>query len=523
MKQRIGSCPACGAPVVFKLSTALVTICESCHSVVARGDKRLEDHGRVADLVETDSPVKVRMKGSFEKKNFQVVGRVQYQHPAGGVWDEYYLKFPGDNVRWLAAAQGKLYLTAEKRPSQRTPLPSFDSLEVGEQMQLPEGKKLVVAETGTATARSAEGEIPWVFRPDTQHRFADLHGENQEFATIEESGTESKPRIFLGREVTVDELNLAGVTPATTVPPAPNTPALQINCPQCAGPLNLHAPDETLRVCCPHCHSLLDCKQGRLEYLQTLTFTANEPVQIPLGTVGTLDGVKYTVIGFLSRYVIEQGTHYPWTEYLLYNPQKGFRWLICNKKHWSIAESITTGATRAKNQVTYQGQLYRLYDRGKAYVRTVVGEFYWKVNAGDSAQTEDYIAPPFMLSFEKSNSAAGQEMVVSHSRYLDIDTLEAAFGLKDLPRPWGIGTIQPQEPISADFWWILVSTVTLLIVIYNVYSNGANPEESKIFMKHLVLAMMILAVWPVITFVMRSNFEKNRWSNSDYNPYDRDE
>ena len=521
MKQRTGSCPACGAPVVFKLSTALVTICESCHSVVARGDKRLEDHGRVSDLVETDSPVKVGMNGSFEKKSFQVVGRVQYQHPAGGVWDEYYLKFPGDKVRWLAVAQGKLYLTTEKRPSQQTPLPGIDSLEVGEQIQLPDGKNLVITETGTATAWSAEGEIPWVFRPDVEHRFADLNGEDRAFASIEESGTESGPRFFLGREVTVDELKLAGIAQTTTVPPAPNTQALQINCPQCAGPLNLHAPDETMRVCCPNCHSLLDRNQGRLKYLQTLSF--NEKLQIPLGTVGTLDGVKYTVIGFMSRYVIEDGKNYPWTEYLLYNPQSGFRWLICNKKHWSIAESIATGATRTKNHATYQQALYRLYDRGMAYVKSVVGEFYWRVNAGDVALTEDYIAPPYMLSFEKATTATSKEIVVSHSKYIDIDTLESAFGLKDLPRPWGIGTIQPQAPLPADFWWILVSTVTLLIVIYNVYSIGANPEESKILMKHLVFAMMILAVWPAITLVTRSNFEKNRWSNSNYSPYDQDE
>lgn len=523
MKQRIGNCPACGAPVVFKLSTALVTICESCHSVVARGDKRLEDHGRVADLVETDSPVKVGMNGSFEKKSFQVVGRVQYQHPAGGVWDEYYLKFPGDHVRWLAIAQGKIYLTAEKRPSQRTPLPSFDSLEVGEQIQLPDGKNLVIAETGTATARSAEGEIPWVFRPKVQHHFADLNGENREFATIEESGSESGPRFFLGREVTVDELKLTGVAQATTIPLAPNTQALQINCPQCAGPLSLHAPDETKRVCCPNCHSLLDCKQGRLEYLQTLTFSSHEPLQIPLGAVGTLEGVKYTVIGFMSRYVIEQGTHYPWTEYLLYNPQKGFRWLICNKKHWSIAESITTGATRAKNQVTYQGTLYRLFDRGKAYVRTVVGEFYWKVNAGDSAQTEDYIAPPFMLSFEKSSSAAGNEMVVSHSRYLDIDTLEAAFGVKDLPRPWGIGTIQPQKPLPTGFWWILASTFGILLFLHAVFSAGADPAKSADLGGHLITAILMLVAWPVGVLLNRRGVEQSRWRDSDYSPYQQAE
>ncbi|MEI8379704.1 MAG: DUF4178 domain-containing protein [Planctomycetota bacterium] len=521
MKQRIGSCPACGAPVEFKLSTALVTICESCHSVVARGDKRLEDHGRVADLVETDSPVQVGMTGLFEKKSFQVVGRVQYQHPAGGVWDEYYLKFPGDKVRWLAAAQGKLYLTTERRLSQQTPLPEFDSLDVGDRIQLADGKYLVIAETGTATARSAEGEIPWVFRPDAEHRFADLNGENQEFATIEESGTESGPRMFLGREVTVDELKLTGIAQTTTVPPAPNTQALQINCPQCAGPLNLHAPDETKRVCCPNCHSLLDCNRGRLEYLQTLKFKVTP--QIPLGTTGTLDGVKYTVIGFMCRYVIEERIEYSWTEYLLYNPQSGFRWLICNKKHWSIAESITCGATPESNQVTFQGTRCRLYDRGIAYVKYVVGEFYWRVNTGDRVHSEDYIAPPFMLSFEKSTSAAGNELVVSQSKYLDVDTLEAAFGLKDLPRPWGIGTIQPALPLPTGFWWILASTFGILMLLYMVYSSGADPTKSGDFAGHLIIAVLMLIAWPIVVLVKRSEVEVKRWNDSDYSPYQQAE
>lgn len=517
--KRIGSCPACGAPVEFKLSAALVTICDSCHSVVARGDKRLEDHGQVADLTETDSPVDVGMRGKFERKSFEVVGRVQYRHPAGGVWDEYYLKFPGDKVRWLAVAQGKLYLTTERRPSQQTPLPSIDSLKVGDQLRLADGKGLVIAETGVATTASAEGEIPWEFRPNAEHRFADLHGENLEFATIEESNTETGPRMFVGREVTVDELSLGGSARTISGFASPNTAALQVNCPQCAGPLNLYAPDKTLRVCCPNCGALLDCQLGKLQYLQTLIHNKNLTPLIPLGAVGTFEEKEFTIIGFMERYVVEEGTRYSWSEYLLYNPSAGFRWLINNKGHWSFAESITCGATPANNSVTFGGTTYRLYDRGNAHVGHVLGEFYWQVNTGETARTEDYIAPPFMLSFERSSSAGGEELVVTKSTYLDIDTLEAAFGVKDLPRPWGIGTIQPQAPLPTEFWWILIGTIGLLTVIYSGFLSFGQNASANDYMGHLIAAIGLIAAWPAVVFAIRYGFESKRWEDSDYSPY----
>ena len=107
MKRRGTVCPACGGPVEFQIGSAAVTICEFCNSAVARTDKKIEDYGKVADLVETDTRLRRGYSGRFNKKRFQVVGRVQYSHPAGGVWDEWYLAFPGDRWGWLAYAQGK--------------------------------------------------------------------------------------------------------------------------------------------------------------------------------------------------------------------------------------------------------------------------------------------------------------------------------------------------------------------------------------------------------------------------------
>ena len=75
---------------------------------------------------------------------------------------------------------------------------------------------------------------------------------------------------------------------------------------------------------------------GKLALLQTLQQKKVKPL-IPLGSVGDFGGKKYTVIGFMERYAKYAGKTYPWTEYLMYNRETGFRWLVCNESHghWS--------------------------------------------------------------------------------------------------------------------------------------------------------------------------------------------
>jgi len=515
MKKRLANCPGCGGPVEFQLSTALVTVCDFCHTVVARGDKSVEDHGKVADLVETNSPFRRGQTGTYGKKHFEIVGRVQYQHPAGGVWDEWYLKFPGDKVRWLAAAQGKFYLTTERRVSDDAALPAFSSLKPGHKLQLPDGKTLVVAESGIATARAAVGDIPWDFRPNAEHRFADLHGPGREFATIEYDG--DTPRFFLGQEISLSDLQLEDVG-WDEAPPSANTPALQVNCPHCAGPLALHAPDETLRVSCPHCDSLLDCQHGKLEYLQTLQMSRSGKPQIPLGSVGTLFETQYTVIGFMERFVLYEGTKYSWTEYLLYQPSIGFRWLVNSRGHWSFVEPVPVSEVSiATHHVMYDNQKFRLFDMGKAYVQYVAGEFYWRVTTNEVVETSDFIAPPRMISLERSETESGSELNISLGRYVDKAVLEQAFQIPELPRPWSIGAIQPPPRANTDLWLIWLGTLVLLILLNMAFSRGWLARPVSQF--HFYATLAAITLWPVVASTNRHQFEVRRWRESDYSPY----
>ena len=50
-----------------------------------------------------------------------------------------------------------------------------------------------------------------------------------------------------------------------------------------------------------------------------------------------------TVIGAMARSVTIEGTQYFWSEYLLYHPQIGFRWLVHSDDHWNYVRAIPPG------------------------------------------------------------------------------------------------------------------------------------------------------------------------------------
>lgn len=513
MKRRTASCPSCGAPVTFGPGS-VVAVCDFCKTVVARSDKKVEDHGKVADLVETSSRIRRGLSGKYKRRSFTIAGRVQYQHPAGGVWDEWYLAFSEGRWGWLAEAQGKLYLTFQKRLRRDASVPAFENLGVGKSVELG-GKSFEVFERGTAICGSAEGEIPWEFRAGAEHRFVDLQDGEGRVATLEYG---AEPELFVGEVVSVDELNLSGEG-WDFEPQAASAGGLQLNCPNCAGPLTLRVPDQSLRVTCPSCNSLLDANSGKLSYLKTLKSRESFPILIPLGKEGELFGEKYTVIGYMRRYATWMGKVFPWNEYLLYNPDLGFRWLVHNDNHWSFVhppKQPVSAKWRRWKQFTYDGSQFRLYDRGVAYVRYVIGEFYWKVEVGEKVTTADFIAPPRMVSFEWSETGKSEELNVSLGNYVTVDEIQRAFDVKRIPRPWGVGVIQPGPWPGWGIFAIWPILVLFLMLIHAAYSKpGVTGSDGWLCFYSILTVSSV----PLGILAYRYAFEVNRWQNSDFSPY----
>jgi len=487
-------CPACGGPVEFKSGQSVVVICTYCRSAVARTDRELKDLGKVAEIVETGSPLDVGLRGTWRGVPFELTGRAQLGHEMGGQWDEWYATFSNGWLGWLAEAQGRFYLTFQYPPTEGVALPSFDQLQLGQPLQgLPQQAQLMVAETGRATARSAKGEIPYLLTPGETYYYADLAGPNGAFGTLDYN--ESPPLIFLGSQVSLADLGIT--TTRTPERGKRQVGAAQLNCPHCAGPLELRAPDKTERVTCPNCNSLLDVNQGQLSFLKSIKATGFVPV-IPIGSTGQLPEGQMTVIGAMQRSVTIEGVQYFWSEYLLYNPQIGFRWLVNSDNHWNYVQAISPGdVLESAKSVSFRGKNFKIFQDAPAVVETVLGEFYWKVEAGEMVRGVDYVKPPEMLSKEVSfvqvaddkqtKKRTTGEINWSLGTYLPVAEVEKTFGLKGLLRP---STVAPNQPYPHKWvykYWGIFLVVAVLAGLVSVIASGSTRQ---VFSQNITLAAL---------------------------------
>lgn len=490
---------------------SLVTVCEFCHSVVARNDRALADHGKVAEIADSQSPLQLGLRGVWEGKSFRLIGRVQYRHSAGGQWDEWYLAFPGNKWGWLSEAMGRFAITRHRALSDPSLVPARESLHAGEKLAMESLGEFTISEVGEAQIAGAEGELPFSPVKDAVHRFVDLEGPDGQFATIEYGA--DGPTVFTGENATLLDLGLAAAAARSATEQAVG--ALQLNCPNCGGPLALAAPDSAQRVTCPNCRGLLDVANGKLEYLTTLK-PPKPPLVIPLGTKGRLRDVDYTVIGYLRRSVTYDKDYF-WQEYLLYSPQQGYRWLIDSDQHWSLGHAVSMGqVTTSGDRVRYDGREYRLFQATTATVRQVWGEFYWKVQVGEQVGMRDHIAPPYSLTLETSDGGEGRsEINATLSEYLPHAEVEAAFGVKDLSRGWGVAPNQP-NPVTWTIGgqWVM-SIVALVLAGWLVGAISGRTVDSGL----TIWAVVLMTLLPLGSAIYAWSFEVQRWQDSEYSPY----
>jgi len=474
------NCPSCAAPIEFRAGSTLVLVCPFCRSAVARTDRGLEDLGKVAEIVDSESPLKLGLKGTYKDNRFELTGRAQLKHELGGTWDEWYATFSNGWVGWLAEAQGRFYMTFYLPMPDGVHLPSFAGLQLGEVLpEIPATAPLMVQEKGRGTAVAADGEIPYKLTPGESFEYADLAGKNDAFATIDYSM--DPPWIFVGSQVTLGEIGLGDAKPAGRK--ARRVSATAVKCPHCGGPLNLVAPDKTERVACPNCRSLLNANEGNLTYLKTLNPPPNQPdFALPLGAEGTLaGGVKFKIIGAMVRSVRIEGIEYYWHEYLLYEPKIGFRWLVHSDNHWNFVEPVNTADVETDNivssggQAKYNGQAFKIFQVAEAVVEYVIGEFYWRVEQGETVHAVDYVAAPLMLSKEMTSG----EINWSLGTYMTNDEVEKAFGVTGLSRPWGVG---PNQPFTGRFyytWGALPLLALFVVAVFMLPFSGTSSRTNQ--------------------------------------------
>ncbi|MEZ4328963.1 MAG: DUF4178 domain-containing protein [Polyangiales bacterium] len=409
-------------------------MCPWCRYSVVRTDRDLQSIGKVADLVPTAAIMAVGDIGRIEGEEFVVGGRQQLDH-GHGPWDEFFVEFTQSRRwAWVAKAQGKFYVTQDVALS--GPLPTWEQMAPGNQGTL-EGKSWTVAERGASALVSAEGELPFPARPGDSGRYVDLEGPDAAFATIDYGDGSGQPKFFVGRQV--DPTHFELVRTAVGPRPEQNVDLGKLKCPSCGGPMPIRTPETTERAACQYCHALVDVNQGNLAVAEQLRQPKIEPL-IPLGTEGTVLGEQVICIGFMQRSTWSDGESFNWREYLFHAPG-GYRWLMEDNGHFMWIKPVSNAEVAVQGlNARYDGRSHRLFSTAHATVDFVIGEFYWRVRVGDTADLADFIAPPHIISEERTDN----EVNWSAGQYIAGKDLWKGLGLAGAPpKPQGVGVAQP--------------------------------------------------------------------------------
>jgi hypothetical protein len=271
-------------------------------------------------------------------------------------------------------------------------------------------------------------------------------------------------------------------------------------CPNCGGPVEIRGYAHTLSVVCPGCLTVLDASTPQFKILQTFQGQQRIQPEIPLGSRGTFDGTVWEAIGFQIREVTTEDARYGWAEYLLFNPYKGFRYLSEFNGHWNYIRVLSAlpekTTARGKKAVRYQGKTFLHFDHAPARTSYVLGEFPWQVVVGESAEVDDFISPPLMLS---SETMAG-EVTWSLGEYYTGQQIWQAFKLPGRPDPpIGVFANQP-SPMGTrvrSMWttWVWLMVMLVAAMLYFMVTAGRH----EVFREKYTLTPGTASAAPFVT------------------------
>ena len=482
------ACPNCGAPVEFASAASASAVCSFCRSTLVRDGEALRRIGVSAELFDDHSPLQLGAAGTYKGLAFTLVGRLQFG-TAGGTWNEWHALFDGGSggqrSGWLSEDNGA-YVFAFDAPWPADAPPDGARLQPGKPLTV-DGRGWTVASVVRARLIAAQGELPQP--PTLQGDFVvvDLRNVQDEVGTLD-YGSAPKPGWSSGRPVLLADLRLTGLKDSSEK----TLTGQGFECPSCGAALEVKLAT-TQALSCGQCNAVIDVSRGvgaDLEhYKQSNSGDGGLEPQIPLGSSGTLQlgtpkPEAWQVVGYQERCDLpepgDDDEQTFWREYLLYNREHGFAFLVDAEDGWSWVRPITgTPRTDRGDRVSWRGSAYQKRYSYRAKVTWVQGEFYWRVQRDETARVTDYDAGSKRLSMEQTDT----ETVWSAGEALDASAVAAAFGIRT-----GAALKRDNAPLSsfdagkaagsfARTTVILVLVVLLIILL--VTCSGDDCDDTK--------------------------------------------
>ena len=305
--------------------------------------------------------------------------------------------------------------------------------------------------------------------------------------------------------------------------------ARSATCPACGGTIAIKAAGYSVSVACQYCGSVLDVANPDVKVIEEYHLAAMT-LAIPLGTRGVMYGIAWEVIGYLGRTDGDES----WDEYLLFNPYAGYRWLSCGDGEWQFGTMLSDEPEGDAGSVAWRGQRFtRDCDPAPTTSERVVGEFYWRIRAGDVVQATTYSGGGQILSVEWSADETNWTALVD----VPGAVVSAAFGVADRGGSTvhsgaearaaladGMGAMRAMVP--SDFGRmakIAAATCVLMLVVMIVFGLGTSSTHNRLEVpvdgpeRNLTVgSITVTRPYQFVTVTARTSDFTNRWVDLDY-------
>jgi hypothetical protein len=467
--------------VEFRSLASTHAVCGYCQSTIVRDGDALSRIGKMSEVFDDYSPLQILSQGKFNSVGFTVVGRLQYKY-RDGTWSEWLCALDDGSTASLSEDNGS-FVWSIAASTQRT-LPKPQQWVIGNLTAI-NGRGYSVSSIEEVSLMSAQGELPKLPPMGTSFTVVELRSASAEVISIDYSS--EPPSLSSGVAVSLENLQLTGLRDVSnkTGQGGKEIKGRHFNCPNCGSAVSVKL-EASKSIACGSCNSVIDLSQGIGGELSHAM--QDEPVRplIPLGTMGTLQGKSWQIVGFQHRMGQEVGDEdesFGWDEYLLYNAKAGFMFLVDASDGWSLVKP-TTGAPEAKTSqlVTYQGATFAQQYAYTAETNYVAGEFYWRVSRGQKTYNEDYANGKLVLSREQSAGSSGQEVTWSIGSKLEAATVASAFKLQsrtaDFQRSASSSDVSPisTEWGSLQTWFWIVVVVIFVLIEMRSCTRSCDPQ-----------------------------------------------
>jgi hypothetical protein len=484
------ACPNCGAPVDFLSSASSSAVCSFCRSTLVRDGESLRKIGTSAEIFDDFSPLAIGASGSFQGTSFMLVGRLQFGTD-DGPWSEWHALFDNGRSGWLSEDNGRYVFAFDAPAPADAPRP--EGLRAGAPVTV-DGRRWQVASVVQAKLLAAQGEL--ISPPPTNRPIviSDLRNAADEVGTLQ--AIDTAPLTWsVGKSVRLADLKMAGLREAGIGGAGEKTlQAKSPPCPNCGAALKITLAT-TMSVVCDSCKSVVDLSKGigpdMAHYAQ---LNRMEP-GIPMGRTGTLPipsgaaALPWQVVGYMERMeLMSAGSDEAeaWREYLLYNRTEGFAFLVDTNEGWSVVRVLTGVPETSGDSAKWYGTTYRrrwTYTSENTYV---LGEFYWKVEASQQTQHQDYEGTASGHRAFLSREATPNETTWSAGESIPAAMVASTFGLApeqgaQLERsgPPSMGSLVGRGGLIS--WPMLLILLVVVIVLLAWCSQDSCRDQRRAF------------------------------------------